>query len=212
MLAVIMASKLAVAMLPFVFGVGCLTGCERPAPPAPASREVPATPAPPPSPPLPPAGRAPVAPGETAPPAPAPGAPAELAPAVRLLSAINESRRRAHLNPLRFDDALVRAADARASDMAKSGYFAHVSPNGRTPFDVIAASGYDYASAGENLARGMTDPARVEDAWMGSRPHRRNVLNPEYRDVGIAIEGDLVVALFGTRRSPAGAGSARGRQ
>lgn len=184
-----MASKLVSALLPLALGFGGAAGCEReaPTPERPAAREAPV-----------PGGPVtpPATPEETA------TIPAEAARTSALLAAINESRRRARLRPLSLDGALSRAARERATDMRQSGYFAHISPSGETPFEVMAANGYDYSRAGENLARGLTDPTRIEDAWMDSRPHRRNILNPEFQDVGIALSGDLVVALFGRRAAP----------
>lgn len=191
----VMASKLVTAVLPLALGIGGAASCERSAPTAdrPPVRESPATPAP------------------SSPPASAPAVAAETTRTSALLAAINESRRNARLRPLVQDEKLGRAARERALDMRQSGYFAHVSPSGETPFEVMAANGYDYARAGENLARGLTDASRIEEAWMDSRPHRRNILNPDFQDVGIAVSGDLVVVLFGKRAASVPGRSSRSR-
>jgi hypothetical protein len=67
-------------------------------------------------------------------------------------------------------------------------------------------SGYDYVYAGENLAKGFNSSQGVHNAWMASKSHRENILNANYREVGIAVvpgelNGDyviLVVQMFGS--------------
>ena len=86
-------------------------------------------------------------------------------------------------------------------------YFAHESPSGETVKDLADDFGYDYVVIGENLALG--DFAGDDDlvqAWMDSPGHRANILNTQYREIGIAVgkgefEGRvtwLAVQTFGT--------------
>jgi uncharacterized protein YkwD len=46
--------------------------------------------------------------------------------------------------------------------------------------------GYNYRWAGENIAYGQTSAQEVMQSWMNSAGHRQNILNPKFRDVGIA--------------------------
>lgn len=84
-------------------------------------------------------------------------------------------------NPL-----LEQAAQAKANDMASKGYFAHTSPDGRSPWYWFDQAGYKYAYAGENLAINFTDSTQVNNAWMNSPLHRANILNGNFTEIGIA--------------------------
>jgi uncharacterized protein YkwD len=121
-------------------------------------------------------------------------APANLARiSAATLCLINDERARAHLAPLRADAALAAAAAQHSSDMVARDYFEHVSPSGSTPKARLTAVGYlkpDHAwSIGENIAAAtgtLATPASMVRMWMDSSPHRANILNPAFRDTGVA--------------------------
>src|SRR4051812_31674956 len=69
-----------------------------------------------------------------------------------ILSAVNAERARAGLNALSTNSQLQVAAQMKAEDMASRNYFAHNSPEGQTPWDLMAKVGYNWSWAGENLA------------------------------------------------------------
>ena len=87
---------------------------------------------------------------------------------------------------LTTDPLLQKAAQAKADDMAAKGYFAHVSPEGKTPWYWLDSVGYKYTYAGENLAIDFTDSSDVETAWMNSPEHHANIVKPQYTQIGIA--------------------------
>lgn len=102
------------------------------------------------------------------------------------------------------------AAEAKLHDMFSKQYFAHVSPTGVGPADVVGGAGYAYLLTGENLALGNFDGDEgVVTAWMNSPGHRANILKPGYREIGVAVgegvfEGRkewIAVQEFGTPRS-----------
>ena len=80
--------------------------------------------------------------------------------------------------------------------MVTHGFFAHVGLDGSTLRSRIKG-GTRYLSRrvarwslGENLYWGsgeLATPAQSVDAWMHSAGHRRNVLNKNFRDIGIGI-------------------------
>lgn len=123
-----------------------------------------------------------------------------------LVAQSNAERAELGLAALTPHAALQMAAQRKADDMAKKGYFAHQSPDGSQPWDWIANAGYRYKNAGENLAVNFVDSADVTAAWMASPGHRANILNGSYTEVGIATaEGiykgkpaTFVVEMFGT--------------
>ncbi len=104
-----------------------------------------------------------------------------------LLANTNQSRNDAQLEPLSLDPALAAAAQAKAEDMVKHNYWAHNSPDGKTPWTFIEANGYQYQSAGENLAYGFSNANDTVTGWMNSPEHRANILNTNYRNVGFGV-------------------------
>jgi uncharacterized protein YkwD len=106
------------------------------------------------------------------------------------------NRIRAHdgLRALRLNPKLSHVARVHSSDMVRRGYFAHNSPNGRTPFQRILGTRYVPRNAswwlGENIGWGsssLADPAALVGMWMHSPPHRANILNGHFREIGIGI-------------------------
>lgn len=126
-----------------------------------------------------------------------------------LIDLTNESRIEFNEAPLVKNDKLDKAATLKGNDMATKGYFAHNSPEGVTPWHWFSQVGYDFLYAGENLAINFTDANDVENAWLNSPGHRANLLNVNFREIGIAtIEGVynnnptiFVVQMFGTPAS-----------
>ncbi len=118
----------------------------------------------------------------------------------------NKERVKVGLAPVVENEALDKAAEAKASNMFQENYWAHYAPSGKTPWDFILASGYRFTYAGENLAKNFYKSDDVVSAWMNSPTHRDNLLNKNYKDIGIAVvEGvlngqktTLVVQEFGT--------------
>ncbi len=161
-----------------------------PAAPAPTS-----TPAAPPLPPLPPPPPPPTAPAPASPQA----AGLDTSPmdvrAQALFEATNRRRAGAGLPPLRPNGELVGIARIRSHDMADHDYFAHASPvTGDNAFTLMDKYGVPYGWAGENLAKNNypgSECVGVADlALWNSPPHRENILNPNYTDIGIALVVD----------------------
>jgi len=109
------------------------------------------------------------------------------------------------------NSTLDKAAAAKAQHMADNEYFAHFAPDGTTPWEFFSDEGYVYAHAGENLAIHFTDSSEVVEAWMQSPAHRKNIVDPKFREIGVGtargtFEGYdtvYVVQLFGTPAVPA---------
>ncbi len=122
-----------------------------------------------------------------------------------VINLTNQRRAEAGLSPLSVNDELTQAAQAKGGDMVSKNYWAHVSPDGKTPWFFITSSGYKYSTAGENLARDFSDAPSVVSAWMASKSHRENLLDPNFTEIGVAvldsniggINGVLVVQEFG---------------
>jgi hypothetical protein len=117
----------------------------------------------------------------------------------------NTNRGKGALAILTPNPILERAAQEKANDMAEKGYFAHTSPEGKTPWYWFKSAGYTFMYAGENLAVNFTDSNEVDKAWMNSPGHRANILNGKFTEIGVATaEGmyqgrqtTFVVQMFG---------------
>ena len=114
----------------------------------------------------------------------------------------NESRRQAGLPPVAIDDRLMAAAKAKLFDMLMHDYFAHRTPDGRQPWAFMQAAGYAFQTAGENLAKGYDNEPELQRAWMKSRGHRANILNPLFTEIGVADANGIVVVMFGRPAPP----------
>jgi uncharacterized protein YkwD len=105
---------------------------------------------------------------------------------------INAFRRAHRLTPLRLSAKLGVAAREHTIHMAQQGYFAHESADGSLFWKRIQAfygsSPWRYWSVGENLLWSSPDvsPAKALQMWLASPEHRANLLNPRWREIGVA--------------------------
>lgn len=128
-----------------------------------------------------------------------------------IIRLVNADRAQNGLGTLRENDLLDAAAATKAADMSLKNYFAHVSPDGTTPWDFIHNTGYKYMAAGENLAIDFTSANSAEEAFMASPTHRANILNKLYTEMGVAVLSGthenspsiFVVQYFGKPAVPA---------
>jgi len=130
-----------------------------------------------------------------------------------LLVQINAERKKHSIAPLTLNPILTAAAETHAADMWKRHYFGHITPEGRTYVDRIRAAGYlvppancscqvrctcePYFSLGENIAQGQLTVEQVMSDWLNSPPHRENMLNPDFTEIGIGLFGTIWVETFG---------------
>lgn len=126
--------------------------------------------------------------------------------AEELLDLTNQERKKDGLPELTLNSVLTEVATQKGADMINKNYWAHTSPEGRTPWSFFKAVDYQYLYAGENLARDFQNSNSVIKAWMDSPTHRDNILSSRYKEIGIAVihdtfqgqETTLVVQMFGT--------------
>ena len=124
----------------------------------------------------------------------------------KVLEVTNQKRAENGLAPLTLNGKLNEVAQRKAGDMFAFNYWSHVSPSGRSPWSFFQEVGYKYLYAGENLARDFMNSEAVVEAWMNSPSHRDNILNSNYKEIGLSVvngtlngvETTLVVEMFGT--------------
>ena len=115
---------------------------------------------------------------------------AAVLPAV-LAEFTNQERQIQNLQILTVNPILNKAAEMKAMDMATYGYFAHTSPEGKTPWYWIKKAEYKYQYAGENLAINFSDSKDVTDAWMASPTHKENIVKDNYTEIGTGVANGI---------------------
>lgn len=99
----------------------------------------------------------------------------------------NSERRKSGLSPLKLDASLCKTAQEKTNDMYKEHYFSHISPKYGSPFDMMRDFGVTFKTAGENIAMGQRTANQVVAAWMNSEGHRKNILNPNFSNIGVGF-------------------------
>lgn len=108
----------------------------------------------------------------------------------KIVELVNKERAKQGLKLLVPKADLNRVAQIKAEDMAKNNYFSHTSPTYGSPFDMMKKFGINYSYAGENIAMGYRTPESVMEAWMNSPGHRKNILNPNFTEIGVGFTSD----------------------
>jgi uncharacterized protein YkwD len=118
------------------------------------------------------------------------------------LCLLNAQRSAHGLRELRANPRLRRAATGYVRLMASGNFFSHTSPSGSTPLSRITFTRYLRGARswtiGENLAWGtgsFATPQGTVNAWMNSAGHRRNILNPTFREIGIGVTQGAPVSV-----------------
>jgi uncharacterized protein YkwD len=122
----------------------------------------------------------------------------------QVLDELNAIRRAHGLVPLRLSRPLTSAADSHSRAMGTYGFFSHSSRDG-SPFWKRVKGFYGPGtnggwSVGENLlwsTRGI-DASHALKLWMASSGHRKNILAPGWREVGLsAVTVPAAPGVFG---------------
>lgn len=103
--------------------------------------------------------------------------------AEQVVDLVNKERAKAGLNKVTLNKKIESAALTRAYEIEKS--FSHTRPNGTSFSTVLREHNISYRGSGENIAWGQSSPEAVMNAWMNSSGHRANILNPNFREMGV---------------------------
>lgn len=110
----------------------------------------------------------------------------------QIIAKTNEVRVKNNLVELKPNPKLTAAAQKKAEDMATKGYWAHFSPDGKTPWDFVREAGYNFQAAGENLARDFDSIDPMVSAWVNSPSHADNLLSQNFTDTGIGVANGVI--------------------
>jgi uncharacterized protein YkwD len=102
--------------------------------------------------------------------------------------------------PLTWNDKLEQAATIHTLDMAEKNYFNHISNSGSNPGVRISGTGYSWRTYGENIAMGYNTEREVIEGWLKSPGHCKNIMNKNFKEMGIAREGTYWTQVLGARK------------
>lgn len=108
--------------------------------------------------------------------------------------------------PLSIHPLLENAAQGHADDMLAFNHYGHTSVDGRTLANRVTQAGYDWRSAGENIAAGQRSVEEVMQDWLNSAGHCANIMSPNFIHVGFGHSegesqfGNYWVQNFGSIR------------
>lgn len=120
-----------------------------------------------------------------------------------MLALINQERTSRGLDPLQLETQLNDSSEDHSAWMLDTDRFSHTGAGGSSATQRMQAAGFDLEGSwrtGENIAwqseRGAPgisdDVAQLHENLMNSPGHRANILNPDFRYIGIGIEeGDM---------------------
>ncbi|MCL8016111.1 CAP domain-containing protein [Streptomyces sp. AS02] len=111
---------------------------------------------------------------------------AQAAAAAEVLSLVNEERAKVGCSAVSANSSLADLAQDFSEAMADRGFFDHTDPDGASPWDRAAKAGITDLG-GENIARGQSDAAAVMEAWMNSPGHKANILNCDFKTLGVGV-------------------------
>ncbi|MGW2063463.1 CAP domain-containing protein [Streptomyces sp. NPDC001937] len=103
-----------------------------------------------------------------------------------VLALVNQERAKVGCSPVTASASLASLAQDFSDDMAARGFFSHTDPDGQTPWDRATKAGVT-GLGGENIARGQADAQAVMASWMNSEGHRANILNCDYKTLGVGV-------------------------
>lgn len=103
-------------------------------------------------------------------------------------------------SPLSFNCQLAEAALKHTQDMAENGFMGHQGSDGS---DISARANkvkYSWQRLGENVAKGLVPPVKINDMWLASRDHCKNIMNREFTEMGAARINDYWTVMFGRQQ------------
>lgn len=113
-----------------------------------------------------------------------------------ILKEVNIEREKNHLKPLKIDNRLNKIAVIKAKDMAREKKMSHTSKKFGATFNLIKKENIHFTKAAENIASGHKTPEFVTERWLKSKGHRKNILERDYRFIGIGKASDNEGKLY----------------
>ena len=116
----------------------------------------------------------------------------------QVVQIVNQHRAAAGLPALAVNTKLTAAAQSHSADQAARRTMTHTGANGSNPGQRMTAAGYVWRAWGENVAAGQRSATDVMSAWMGSAPHKANILSANVTEIGVAAVASSDGTLYWT--------------
>src|SRR3990167_10202351 len=114
----------------------------------------------------------------------------------QMLDLVNKERISRGFKTLIWNETLGKVGRNHSKDMFERGYFSHYSPEGKDVGDRLNYVGIEYLIVGENLAL-APNVQRAHTGLMNSQGHRRNIIDPAFKKIGIGtIDGGVYGRMF----------------
>lgn len=104
---------------------------------------------------------------------------------MEVINLVNIERQKEGLAPLNPSSALSNVARKKSEDMAVNNYFSHTSPTYGSSSNMMRTFGINSSYSGENIAKGQLSAQSVVRGWMNSSGHRDNIMNPNFKTIGV---------------------------
>jgi len=101
--------------------------------------------------------------------------------------------------PLKWNDKLYDSADRHAYDMQTQKFFNHEGSDNSKVGDRAFDAGYSWSTVAENIAFVPGSIADVIEGWQKSPNHCKQMMSPNYKELGAAQRGDYWVQVFGAQ-------------
>lgn len=125
-----------------------------------------------------------------------------------ILQLVNEARKKGcncgdtYYGPapaLTWNDLLEKAALGHTIDMSQKNFFSHTGSDGSASSERISNAGYNWKFYGENIAEGYKTEQEVVSGWLSSPGHCSNIMNKNFKEIGVARVNDYWTQDFGSR-------------
>lgn len=122
-----------------------------------------------------------------------------------VVSAHNDQRKIAKVSPLVANSQLILAAQRHAEWMFNNKKVSHTGNNDSSFAARAKAEGYVMVTGGENIASGYRNVTDVMNGWLHSLGHKNNILNPDFKEIGVGFCGTCWCVVFAAPREGLGA-------
>lgn len=106
----------------------------------------------------------------------------------QILEMTNIIRGRHQLEQLKWNEEVAKVALGHSKDMKVNEYFDHVSPTKGDLSARLATRNIKYQMAGENIAAKYIDAAAAVNGWLNSEGHRKAMLSPDFKELGVGVD------------------------
>lgn len=103
-----------------------------------------------------------------------------------MLNLVNIQRKKANISPLILDEKLNKLAKIKVDLVIKEGNLNHYAGGYNSLGEFLKNYGISYLAVGENLATKTKNPEDTMNLWMNSKGHRANILNKNFKNIGIS--------------------------